>query len=61
MIWVVVVGALALAGVVALVIHAVSLGHKAADVKAEITVLNERRAELRTLLGQLERTPAQRD
>ncbi|GAA4903026.1 hypothetical protein GCM10025789_22290 [Tessaracoccus lubricantis] len=61
MIWVVVVGALALVGVVVLVVHAVSLVHKAQGVKAEIGMLAERRAELRSLVEQLNRTPEQRD
>lgn len=61
MTWVVIISALALAGLVTLLIFAVSLAHKAADVKTEVSRLNQRRAELRSLVGHLKGTPEQRD
>lgn len=51
-----VVGALALVGVIGLIICVVSLIHKTADVQTEIGQLNSKVTQLRTLLGQLEKT-----
>ena len=55
-IWVIVVGVLALIGVVGLIIGGVSLIHKTADVRAEIGQLNGHVAHMRDMLGQLEKT-----
>lgn len=61
MIWVLVLLAIALGGVIALALYAVSLSHRAADVKAEIDQLGLRVDELRTLVGQLEQPSGRRD
>lgn len=61
MVWVIVLLALALGGVVALALYAVSLAHKVADVKAEVDSLMARGDELRTLVGQLELPSGHRD
>lgn len=61
MIWIIVVGSLALAGAIVLAVQAVSLLHKVADVKAEIQMLNRRGDELSTLVGQLQLPSGRRD
>lgn len=61
MIWVIFLLALAVGGVVALALYAVSLAHRAADVKAEVDQLVVRADEMRTLVGQLELPSGHRD
>lgn len=61
MIWVIVVGALALAGAVIVALYAYSLTHQVADVKAEAEQLQVRNQELRSLLGRLELPSTRRD
>ena len=57
MIWVLVFGLIALAGVIMLVSYAVWLAHKAADLFSELEMLGTRAEELADLLSQLEPTP----
>lgn len=59
MIWV--VFALAVGGILVLTFYAVSLVHRAADVKAEIDTLKTTSDQLRTLVGQLELPSGRRD
>lgn len=61
MIWIVIFGTLALAGAVALVVYAVGLAHKAADVRHEIEVVGDRAGQITALVGQLELPPFGRD
>ena len=53
MLWVVVFGVLALAGLVTLVCYAVWLAHKTADLLSEVAVLGDRAGELADLVGQI--------
>ncbi|MHA6511487.1 hypothetical protein [Tessaracoccus sp. Z1128] len=53
MIWVAVVGGIALLGLAALAAYAVTLKHKADDVMAEVAVVAERAAEMSDLIGQV--------
>ncbi|MCE1173358.1 MAG: hypothetical protein LWW77_01970 [Propionibacteriales bacterium] len=57
MIWVLVFGLIALAGLIMLVSYAVWLAHKAADLFSELEMLGRRAEELADLLSQLEPTP----
>ncbi len=57
MIWVLVFGLIALAGVIMLVSYAVWLAHKAADLFSELEMLGRRAEELADLLSQIEPTP----
>ncbi len=57
MIWVLVFGLIALAGLIMLVSYAVWLAHKAADLFSELEMLGTRAEELADLLSQLEPTP----
>ena len=54
MLWVLVFGGIALAGLAMLVGYAVWLAHKAADVMSEVAVLGERTGQLADLLAQIE-------
>ena len=54
MVWVLVFGSIALAGVVLLVCYGVWLAHKAADVLSEVAVLGERTGQLADLLAQVQ-------
>jgi hypothetical protein len=54
MIWVIVFGGIALAGLVMLICYAVWLAHKAADVWSEVDMLAVRANELAQLLAQIE-------
>ncbi len=59
MIWVLIFGGIALAGVIMLVAYAVWLAHKAADVLSEVGVLADRTGPLAELLSQIQ-PPEQR-
>jgi len=52
-VWVLVFGGIALAGLVMLVCYGVWLVHKAADLLSEVAVLAEQGGELAGLLGQI--------
>ena len=54
MIWVLVFGGIALAGLVTLVAYAVWLAHKASDLFAEMRVLGKRLGDIAELLGSIE-------
>ena len=54
MVWVLVFGGLALAGLVMLVCYAVWLIHKASDVMSEVRVLLSRGDQLAAIVGQIE-------
>jgi hypothetical protein len=54
MIWVIVFGGIALAGLVMLISYAVWLAHKAADVWSEVDMLALRADQLAQLLAQIE-------
>jgi hypothetical protein len=54
MIWVIVFGGIALAGLVMLICYAVWLAHKAADVWSEVDMLAVRANELAQLVAQIE-------
>lgn len=54
MVWVIVFGAIALAGLIMLVSYAVWLAHKAADLYSEIEMLGTRASELAALLESIE-------
>lgn len=54
MVWVLVFGGLALAGLVMLVCYAVWLIHKASDVMSEVRVLLSRGDQLAAVVGQIE-------
>ena len=56
--WVLVFGGIALAGLVMLICYVVWLAHKAADVISEIQVLAERADQLAMLLSQISPAPA---
>ena len=61
MIWVAVVGAIALAGMVALVIYGIGLKHKFDDVMVEANVVATRAREMRALVGQVQQALPKRD
>lgn len=61
MIWVAIVGAVTLAGVVALVIYGIGLKHKFDDVMVEARMVQERTQEISALLGQVQRAFPKRD
>jgi hypothetical protein len=54
MVWVIVFGGIALAGLVMLISYAVWLAHKASDVWSEVDMLAARANELADLVGQIE-------
>ena len=54
MIWMIVFGGIALAGVVMLISYAVWLAHKASDVWSEVDMLAVRANELAELVGQIQ-------
>jgi hypothetical protein len=54
MVWVIVFGGIALAGVVMLISYAVWLAHKASDVWSEVDMLADRANELAQLVGQIQ-------
>lgn len=54
MLWVLVFGGIALAGVVMLVCYGVWLAHKAADVVSEVAVLADRLGQLGELVAQIQ-------
>lgn len=54
MVWVLVFGAIALAGLVMLIGYAVWLAHKAADLYSEIEMLGTRATELAALVESIE-------
>ena len=57
MIWVLVFGGIALAGLIVLISYAVWLAHKAADVMSEVAVLADRTDQLADLLAQIQPPP----
>ena len=57
MIWVLVFGCIAVAGLAMVVSYAVWLLHKASDVMSEVRVLFDRGDQLATLVGQIEVPP----
>ena len=54
MIWIAVVGGVALLGFIGIAVAAVAVMHKAEDVMAEVSMVRARVDELSTLVGQLE-------
>lgn len=54
MIWVLVFGGIALAGLVTVISYAVWLAHKASDLFSEMRMLGRRFEEAATLLGSIE-------
>jgi hypothetical protein len=52
-IWVLVFGGIALAGLVMLICYAIWLSHKASDVMSEVRVLADRGTQLAVILGDL--------
>jgi hypothetical protein len=54
MVWVIVFGGIALAGVVMLISYAVWLAHKASDVWSEVEMLAVQANELAQLVGQIQ-------
>lgn len=54
MVWVLIFGGVALAGLVTVIAYAVWLAHKASDLFAEISVLAQRVGQIADLLGQIE-------
>ena len=61
MIWVVVIAAVALAGMIVLALYAVSLAHKVDDVKNEVGVVTVRAQEIAQLVGQVRLPTLNRD
>ena len=57
MIWVLVFGGIALAGLIMLISYGVWLAHKAADVMSEVVVLADRADQLAGLLSQIQPPP----
>jgi hypothetical protein len=53
MVWVIVFGGIALAGLVMVICYAVWLAHKSSDVWSEISMLADRADELTELVGQI--------
>jgi len=60
-IWIAVVGGVALLGLVGIAVAAVAVMHKAEDVMAEVAMVRARVDELSTLVGQLELPPGSRE
>ncbi len=60
MTWIVIIGILAAAGLIALVVYAVLLVQKVGDVRHEIAVVEDRVTQVTALLGQLELPPGRR-
>jgi hypothetical protein len=56
-IWVLVFGGIALAGLIMLISYGVWLAHKAADVMSEVAVLADRTDQLAALLSQIQPPP----
>jgi hypothetical protein len=54
MVWVIVFGGIAFAGLVMLISYAVWLAHKASDVWSEVNVLAGRADQLAQLIGQIQ-------
>jgi hypothetical protein len=52
-VWVIVFGSIAVAGVVMLISYAIWLAHKASDVMSEVTLLLDRTGQLVELLSQI--------
>lgn len=61
MTWIVIIGILAAAGLIALVVYAVLLVQKVGDVRHEIAVVEDRVTQVTALLGQLELPPGRLD
>lgn len=61
MIWIAVVGGVALLGFLGIAVAAVAVMHKAEDVMAEVAMVRARADELSTLVGQLELPPGSRE
>lgn len=61
MTWIVIIGILAAAGLIALVVYAVLLVQKLGDVRHEIGVVEDRVTQVTALLGQLELPPGRLD
>ena len=61
MTWIVIIGILAAAGLIALVVYAVLLVQKVGDVRHEIGVVEDRVTQVTALLGELELPPGRRD
>lgn len=61
MIWIAVVGGVALLGFIGIAVAAVAVMHKAEDVMAEVAMVRARVDELSTLVGQLELPPGSRE
>lgn len=61
MIWIVILAALAVIGLVALAVYAAQLRHKLGDVTHEISVVGDRVNQVTALLGQLQLPPGGRD
>ncbi len=61
MIWIAVVGGVALLGFLGIAVAAVAVMHKAEDVMAEVAMVRARVDELSTLVGQLELPPGSRE
>ena len=61
MTWIVIIGILAAAGLIALVVYAVLLVQKVGDVRHEIGVVEDRVTQVTALLGQLELPPGRLD
>ena len=59
MFWLLIFGAIALAGVAMLVAYGIWLAHKAADLLSELGVLGQRVAELGDLVAQVGVPPAE--
>ena len=53
MVWVILFGGVALAGLVMVICYAVWLAHKASDVWSEVSMLADRADELAELIGQI--------
>jgi hypothetical protein len=53
MVWVIVFGGIALAGLVMVICYAVWLAHKSSDVWSEVSMLADRADELAELVGQI--------
>lgn len=61
MTWIVIIGILVAAGLIALVVYALLLVQKVGDVRHEIAVVEDRVTQVTALLGQLELPPGRRD
>ena len=54
MVWVLIFGGIALAGLITVASYAVWLAHKASDLFSELEMLGERATELADILGRLQ-------